>query len=60
MILDSSLLNLGRKATLLLFRKVRGTNYDWPKDLDVDPEEVLSPSLAGYRDSPHTATLLRT
>ena len=60
MILDSLLLILGSGATLLPFSKGKGTNYDWPKDLDADPEEVLSPLLPGYRDSPHTANLLRT
>ena len=60
MILDSLLLIWRSGPTLLPFSKGKGTDYDWPKDLDADPEEVLTPSLPRYRDSPHTAILLRT
>ena len=59
MVLDSLLLILRIGPALLPFSKDMGTNCDWPKDVDADPEEVLSPSLPRYRDSPHTATLLR-
>ncbi len=60
MVFDSLLLILRSGPTLLPFSKDKGTNYDWPKNLDADAEEVLSPSLPGCHDSPHTATLLRT
>jgi hypothetical protein len=59
MVLDSLLLILCSGPTLLPFSKGKGTNDDWPKDSNADPEEVLSSSLPRYRDSPHTATLLR-
>ena len=60
MALDSLSLILRSGPTWPPFSKVKGTHYDWPRDADPDPEKALSPSLPGYRDSPHTATLLRT
>jgi len=62
MVLDSFVADSAwRTYIAALFERLREPTTTGPKDdVDADPGEVLSPSWPGYRDSPHTATLLRT